>query len=137
MTDYKWENVSVRVDRWKRLQALCEELEPHQHYDGQNECQVCDEPLTDTLVRHLDTLAAQRTALTPAQSGRGEPASPLLPGLERNVELQSGRDGVWVHCHAGSQHFSVNLDLDPMAVKFCNAYRAEISRLKGEGSDHE
>jgi len=60
---YKWENVSVRVDRWKRLQALCEELEPHQHYDGQNECQVCDEPLTGTLIRHLETLAAQRTAL--------------------------------------------------------------------------
>jgi len=62
-TPYKWENVSVRVDRWKRLQALCEELEPHQHYDGQNECQVCDEPLTGTLIRHLETLAAQRTAL--------------------------------------------------------------------------
>jgi len=57
---YKWENVSVRVDRWKRLQALCEELEPHQHYDGQNECQVCDELLTDMLVRHCEKLAAMQ-----------------------------------------------------------------------------
>ncbi len=74
-TPYKWDNVSVRVDRWKRLQALCEELEPHQHYDGQNECQVCDEPLTDALVRHLETLAAQRTALlAAAESAPGREA---------------------------------------------------------------
>jgi len=103
---YKWENVSVRVDRWRRLQALCEEIEPHQHYDGQNECQVCDEPLTDTLVRHLETLSAQRTALTPAQSGRGEPASPLLPGLERAAESIERRKAEWAALDAVIQTYS-------------------------------
>ena len=52
----KWDKVSVRVDHWKRLQALCEQLEPHVHVDGMNECTICDEPLTDVLIRHMKGL---------------------------------------------------------------------------------
>jgi hypothetical protein len=50
---------------------------------------------------------------------------------KRYVKLQAGQDGVWVHCHAGVQHFSYNLDNDWMAKKFCDAYRAAM-REKGE-----
>ena len=71
----KWDNVSIRVDKWKRLQALCEELEPHEHYDGMNECSICDEPLTDVLIRHCESLLALRKA----------PAATISEGVVRDA----------------------------------------------------
>ena len=70
----EWDTVSVRVDKWKRLQALCEELEPHEHHDGMNECQVCDEPLTDTLIRHCEGLLAIRAEIA-RRKAKSSPAS--------------------------------------------------------------
>ena len=63
----------------------------------------------------LKQLADAIRTLAPAQSGRGEPVSPLLPGLERALEvlLKNG----WLG--------------PPVCI------RAEISLLKGEGRGNE
>jgi len=98
----------------------------------------------------LKQLADAIRTLAPAQSGRGEPASPLLPGLERAVPV----------CACGDSFTSESLCIncvgplleDPIpglerALEICESFsldpvpakriRAEISRLNGEGSDHE
>jgi len=103
---------------------------------------------------HARALAAQRTALTPAQSGRGEPASPLLPGLERAAEI----DALEAEIHridyermkmadALREILDYPLDSDVInaaaqmkfiAVRaFTSPIAAEISRIKGEGRGRE
>jgi len=42
------------------------------------------------------------------------------------VHLQDAEDGVWVHCHARGQYFSINLAHDPVARKFCLAYHDSL-----------
>lgn len=45
---------------------------------------------------------------------------------EQLVRLQDAEDGVWVHCHAGGQYFSINLAHDTIARKFCLAYHESL-----------
>ena len=48
----------------------------------------------------------------------------VLGNVLEEARLQDAEDGVWVHLHAGSQYFSINLSNNPMARKFCLAYHA-------------
>lgn len=47
--------VTVNADQWDALRKACEI--PHDHYDGQNECSICDEPL---VIAATNTIAALR-----------------------------------------------------------------------------
>jgi len=90
-TPIKWDSVSVRVDKWKRLQTLCEELEPHEHYEGMNECHICDEPLTDVLIRHLESIAALKAENAALRKG-AERGKWMLNNCEWLRRESDGRD---------------------------------------------
>lgn len=49
-----------------------------------------------------------------------------LAAMKALVHLQDAEDGVWVHCHAGGQYFSINLAHYPVARKFCLAYHESL-----------
>lgn len=49
-----------------------------------------------------------------------------LAAMKALVHLQDAEDGVWVHCHAGGQYFSINLAQYPVARKFCLAYHDSL-----------
>ena len=119
-------------------------------------------------------LADAIRTLAPAQSGRGEPASTLLPGLERNAKSKEqlmkrmvdaflcwplpstfapdcgiSFDGSWVDARGALCSWPIGTNLftareAQLMVEHMFAVAdtaisevAEISRLNGEGSDHE
>jgi len=71
---------------------------------------------------HQSAIVFAIRTLAPAQSGRGEPASSLVPGREREI---------------GQLVLSKMISGNDVPVERCVITAAEISRLKGEGSDHE
>ena len=49
--------IHVNKERWDELRALIDDIEgPHEHYDGMNECNICDEPVIDAAIRLLHQL---------------------------------------------------------------------------------
>ena len=46
--------ITVNRKKWDRVRELCQK--PHDHYEGMNECQICDEPLIDVIGRKLEKL---------------------------------------------------------------------------------
>ena len=49
---YRWFDVSVREDRWQRLRELS--VREHEHYDGMNECPICDQSLVDAAIERIE-----------------------------------------------------------------------------------
>lgn len=47
----------VGTNQWQRLRKLL--VTPHEHYDGQNECPICDEPLVSASADEIEKLRAK------------------------------------------------------------------------------
>jgi hypothetical protein len=54
-------NIPFHDERLKRIKALLEDLHPHQHTDGMNECAICDQELDEAILIELEKLIADRT----------------------------------------------------------------------------
>ena len=48
-----WVDVPFQEEVLKAIRAELERVEPHEHYEGMNECSVCDENIGDAILRCL------------------------------------------------------------------------------------
>lgn len=47
-------DIQVKEEHWEELRELCEE--PHLHYEGMNECPICDKPLIEAAIDKIKRL---------------------------------------------------------------------------------
>lgn len=61
--------ISIRNDRLERLRELADE--PHLHYEGMNECSICDKSLAEALIDKIEYLQNNQMKVEPKNMQSG------------------------------------------------------------------